>query len=339
MRRVAGVILIALGVFAITLGFTLRYVVLDRLAVAPLDPDTETVAQGTGMTVFYPKALADPSLPRQRTDATVTARRIVSGQLDAPEVKVDGDVAMWRVGLVVEDERSELINAVEQWVCVDRRTAAGVRPCAKQKIDDGTRVDTDTDMSGLEYKFPFNTQKREYTFFDITLRRATPIRYDGEERINGLDTYRFVQRIDPVKLEDREVPGDLVNGAAGTTVTAQRFYQNVRTVWVEPRTGSVVKGSEQVRQWLRGPDGSDGQVLLAGTLTFTPQTVQRQVDDAKANAAKLRALSGTGPILAWVIGSVLLLIGLVLMLIGRRPRGDGVTRHRGRRTEKVAQPA
>jgi len=47
MRRVAGVLLIALGVFAVTLGFMLPTVVYNRLAVAPLDPDAETVAQGT----------------------------------------------------------------------------------------------------------------------------------------------------------------------------------------------------------------------------------------------------------------------------------------------------
>jgi hypothetical protein len=339
MRRVAGVVLIALGVFAITLGFTLRFVVLDRLALAPLDPDTETVAQGTGVTVFYPKALADPSIPRTRTDATVTARRVVGGKLDAPEVKVNGAVALWRVGLVVEDERSNLINAVEQWVCVDRRTAQGVSPCSQRKVDDGTQVDTDADQKGLEYKFPFGTQQKDYTFFDVTLHAATPIRYDGAEKINGLETYRFVQRIDPSKLEDREVPGDLVNGAAGTSVTATRYYQNIRTVWAEPYTGIIVKGQEQVRQVLRGPDGRDGTVLLAGTLTFTPQTVQRQVADAKDSRAKVRMLKETGPILAWVLGGFLVIGGLVLLLV--RPKaGAPAARNRGRRraSEKVTQP-
>jgi hypothetical protein len=274
-----------------------------------------------------------------RTDATVTARRIVSGRLNASEVKVNGDVALWRVGLVLEDERSELVNAVEQWVCVDRRTGQGVRPCTQQKIDDGTRVDTGADMSGLEYKFPFNTQRKDYAFFDVSLRVATPIRYDGQDKINGLDTYRFVQTIQPTKLEDREVPGDLVGGAAGTTVTAQRLYQNIRTVWVEPYTGIIVKGQEQVRQWLRGPDGRDGQVLLAGTIVFTPQTVQRQVDDAKDGRSKLMALRVTGPILAWVVGTLFVLGGLLLLLTRRRGPGPEPSRHRGPRPERVPQPA
>jgi DUF3068 family protein len=339
MRRAGGVLLIALGAFAIALAVLLPTVAYHRLAVAPLDPDTETVAQGTGMTVFYPRSLVDRSVEAQRTDATVTARRIVRGKLDAPEAKLNGDVALWRVGLVIQDERRELINAVEQWVCVDRRTAEGVAPCQPQKIDDGTRVDTAADETGLNYKFPFDTQRRDYRFFDVTLRTATPIAYDGEETINGLPVYRFVQRIPATKLEDREVPAQLVGGPPGTTVTAGRYYENVRTVWVEPFTGAIVKGQETVRQVLRGPDGRDGTVLLAGTITFTPQTVQRQVDNANDGRAKLRMLRQTGPIVGYVVGALLLAGGLIVILLVR-PKGTAHRRGEPRpRRSPLTRPA
>jgi len=336
MRRVAGVLLIALGVFAVTLGFTLPSVVYDRLAVAPLDPDTETVAQGTNVTVLYPSMIAAGAANPIRTDATVTARRIVSGHLDAPEVKANGDVALWRVGLVVEDERSTLINAVEQWVCVDRRTAQGLQKCSKQKIDDGTSVITDVNQTGLEYKFPFDTQRKSYTFFDINLRKATPINYDGEEKINGLTTYRFIQRIDATKLDTREVPAAVLGGTTGA-ITADRMYQTTRRVWVEPRTGQIVKGSEDVRQWLVNPANGRGLPILQGTLTWTPQTIQKQVDSAKDAVAKLEMLTSTGPIVLWIVGGVLLLVGIVLMLLGAG--GGGVTsRHRGNRAQPKPEP-
>jgi hypothetical protein len=337
MRRVVGVLLIALGVFALTLAFSLRFVVVDRLALAPLDPDTETVAQGTGMTVFYAGSLKDPSIPRQRTDATLTARRVVQGDLKASEVEVNGDVAMWWVGLVVEDERSTLISAVEQHVCVDRRTAVAANPCSGKAIVEGSNQNTDITMSGLQYKFPFDTQKKDYAFFDITLRTATPIKYDGAEKINGLDTYRFVQTIEPTKLEDRDVPGDLVGGSPTESVKAQRWYQNVRTVWVEPYTGVIVKGQEESRQWLRAPDGRDGQVLVAGTLTFTPQTIQNQVDNAEESKAKLRALKVIGPLVALLLGVVLVVLGVLLVVRGRRAR-PGPASHRGRKPTRVPEP-
>ncbi|GAA0814465.1 DUF3068 domain-containing protein [Spirilliplanes yamanashiensis] len=347
MRRVVGIVLLTLGVFALTFGVLLRTVVYDQLAVAPLDPDVETVAQGTGMTVFYPASAKDTTIEPVRTDATVTARRVVGGKLDAQEVVKDGklgpdtevlgDVALWRVGLVVEDENKNLVNAVEQWVCVDRRTAEGVKPCSQQKVDDGSGqpATTEVDMSGLNYKFPFRTEQKNYTFFDITLRKATPISYNGTETINGLDTYRFVQTIEPVQLDTREVPGALVNQPGVPTVSATRWYSNVRTLWVEPLSGTIVKGQEQVRQVLRGPDGQDGQVLLAGTLTFTDQTVARQVDSASEAAGKLRLLTSTGPWTAWILGA-LLIAGALFLLFG--PDRYIKTRHRrGRAPEPVTE--
>jgi hypothetical protein len=310
-------------------------VIFDRLALAPLSPDTETVAQGTNMTVLYPSLIAAGNPNPVRTDATVTARRVVSGKLDAPEVKANGDIALWRVGLVVEDERSTLINAVEQWVCVDRRTAQGVEKCSEQKIDDGTSVATDMNQTGLEYKFPFNTERKDYTFFDITLRTATPIEYDGEEKINGLNTYRFIQRIGATKLDTRDVPAQLLGGTTGV-ITADRMYQNTRRVWVEPKTGQIVNGSEEVRQWLVNPANGRGLPVLQGTLAWTPQTIQKQVDEARENADKLNLLSDTAPMVLWIVGAVLLIGGIVLMLLGQR--GGTGSRHRGSRSQPKPEP-
>jgi hypothetical protein len=329
MRRVAGILLVTLGAFGITLGLLMPTVIYDRLAVAPLDPDSETVAQGTNMTVFYPGELAKGGNPI-RTDATVTARRIVSGQYDAPEVELNGDVALWRVGLVVEDERGTLVNAVEQWVCVDRRTAEGLQDCEKEKIDDGTET-TDVDQRGLQYKFPFDTQKKDYTFFDISLRRALPIAYDGEESVNGLATYRFVQRIEPTKVKTQQVPGSLFGSTEGT-LSSDQMYENVRKIWVEPHTGQIVKGEEQQRQFLKGP-GNKEFVVLSGTLAWTPQTVQQQVDKASEAADRLVLLTRTGPIVMWTVGGLMVIGGVLLLVAGR---GTPRSRHRGR--PKAVEP-
>jgi hypothetical protein len=316
VRRIIGVILVAVGAFAVVLGLSLRFAVYDRVAVAPLDPDSETVARGSGVTVFYPESFTNPDVPRQRTDATVTATRKVNGRLVSPDVEVGGDVALWRVGLVLEDEQFRLVNAVEQWVCVDRRDAQGVRPCRDQKILTDAGTETDVDFSGLNYKFPFGTERRDYPFFDITMRKATTARYDGEEKINGLETYRFVQRIEPVQLDTREVPGNLVGEATTASVEADRYYDNVRTVWVEPNTGIIVKGQEETRQVLRGPAGGE-LVVFAGTLTFTPETIRRQVEDAQEGRDGLRLISDVGPKIAWALGLLLLLAGLLLLFAGR----------------------
>ena len=178
------------------------------------------------------------------------------------------------------------------------------------------------------FVFPFGLPVCGYhagnLFFDTTLRRAAPMRFDGEDTVNGLPVYRFVQRIEPTKAGERQVPGQLVNAPVGTTVTASRFYENTRTFWVEPYTGAVVKGEERMRQVLRGPDGREGTVLIAGTLVFTPQTVQRQVEKATEGRDQLRLLRHTGPAIAYVAGGVLGAIGVLLVFLAR-PRG---TAHR-----------
>jgi hypothetical protein len=328
MRRALGILLIAIGMFAITLGLLLGPVVYDRLAKAPLDPNATTDSEGTNMTVFYPKSLIDKTVPAQRTDVTLTAKRVVRGKLDAPEVKVGGDVAMWRVGLVVEDERKNLVSAVEHWVCVDRKSGEGVAPCAQQKVDDGRRLDTSFNAAGQNYRFPFNTERKDYTYFDTTLRMSTPMRFEAEDTINGLPVYRFVQRIDPTKVVDQDVPGQLVGAAEGTSVKASLMYENTRTVWVEPYSGTIVKGEEKVRQVLRGPDGKDGTVVIAGTLAFTPQTIQRQVDSAKESSDKLRLLTDTGPLVAYIVGGIALIVGVILVLLSR---AKGTAHRRGER--------
>jgi hypothetical protein len=323
MRRVVSIVLLALGVFAIVLAGLLRFYVHHALGVAPLDPATttvakgRTVAKGTGLTVFYPDTL------KERRDVTVTATRQVRGTLVAPEVKVGGDVALWRVGLVLEDDDGKLVNAVEDHVCVDRRTAESVANCSGQSIDQ----DNNIRHTGLAYKFPFNTKKQSYPFFDVTLRGSNPpMKFDGEDVVNGLPVYRFVQAIPATKIEELDVPGELVNGTPGTTVSAGRFYQNVRTVWVEPYSGIIVKGQEEVKQTLRGPDGRDGQVLIAGTISFTQDTVRNQVTDAKKARSQLQVVYDIGPLVLLAVGLLLVLASTVLLLY-LRERGDRF-RHR-----------
>jgi hypothetical protein len=312
MRRVASLLLLTLGVFAVVLGLLMRFYVHSALGVAPLNPATTTVAKGTGMTVFYPGDL------KQRTDATVTATRQVRGTLAAPEVKIGGNVALWHVGLVLEDEDGNLVNATEERVCVDRRTALSVSKCSEQSINQ----DTNVQHTGLAYKFPFNTKKHDYPFFDVTLRGSTPpMHYDSEDVVNGLPVYRFVQTIPPTKIAELQVPGNLVNGDATAVVTADQYYQNVRTVWVEPYSGIIVKGQEEIRQTLHGPDGREGEVLLAGTIAFTQDTVRDQVKDATKARSQLRLLYDTGPLVMVPVGVVLIVAGALLLLIRRRPHG------------------
>ncbi|MEV6715206.1 DUF3068 domain-containing protein [Lentzea sp. NPDC051208] len=315
MRRVASLVLVGLGIFSLALGAVLRFYVYPELAVVPLDQKTESVAEGAAK-VFYPKELVVK-------DARLTATRKVESNLTVPEAKVDGDVMVWDQGLVVTDSENQLVSALKHRVCLDRRTNMALQQCTQQYVTDAegdpTAADKAVRQEGLNYKFPFDTQPQDYEYFDTTLRKATTARYEGTDEVGGLEVYKFVQKIPSTKFRDQEVPGSLVNSTEAS-VKAERRYQNTRTMWVEPVSGIIVKGSEQQRQALFGPDGKEGTVLLDATLTFNEKTVKESVERASEARDKLTLISSTGPIVLLSVGLVLLLAGILLGVLGRRAR-------------------
>jgi Porin PorA len=322
VRRAISLVLLTLGIFGVAMGLLLRLYAYPRLALAPLNPDATTRATGTA-TVFYPADL------KQHDGVDVIATRRVQGKIDSPEVKINGGVAVWEMGLVTEDTNGGLVDAVDQWVCVDRRNAQALHPCTDEKVNG----DASVAATGLQYKFPFHTGRHDYSFYDVATNTAPLIHFDGVETIDGLSTYRFVQQVPITKIANLDVPASLAGGTGDETVTAGRMYEDVRTVWVEPATGTIVKGQEKIHQFLRGPDGNDGQVLFDGTLVFTPDTVAAQVKQAKSDRAKVGLLYDAGPRLIIGAGILLALIGLGMLLWSarrtRRPRPDpdGGPRH------------
>lgn len=315
MRRVASLVLVALGIFSLALGAVLRFYVYPELAVVPLDQKVESVAEGAAK-VFYPKDLVVKS-------AQLTATRKVESNRVLPDGKTGGNVMVWDQGLVVTDSNNQLVSAMEHRVCLDRKTNMALDKCSQQYVTDNEKGPTDDDkkvhQEGLNYKFPFGTEPKDYEYFDTTLRKASTARYEGTDEISGVQVYKFVQKIPSTKFRDQEVPGSLV-GSTEASVKAERRYSNTRTMWVEPMSGIIVKGSEQQRQVLVGPDGKEGTVLLEGTLTFNEKTVKESAARATEARDKLILISSTGPIVLASVGALLLLAGILLGVFARRPR-------------------
>lgn len=327
MRRVVGMVLLALGVFGIVLGLLLRFYAYDRLAVVPLNQNSESVSEGK-MTVFYTSKL------RQERGVDVVATRVVQGNPTAAEAKPDGDVMVWDVGVVVEDPDGVVINSSLDHLCLNRKTNEAVQPCSGEGIEDNeddNKIDSDDAVThvGNAYKLPFNTQQTEYRYFDNVLKQAFPMRYDSTETIEGVETYKFVQEIPLTKLKvpDLNLPGRLVNKPNEATVKVSRYYENTRTVWVEPYSGIIVKGQEEQEQTLRGADGAPLLTVFGGTLAFNEETVRNSAADAADARSQLRLVRTVGPVVLVVGGALLLLAGLALTLLGGGAAGRSA-RHR-----------
>ena len=91
------------------------------------------------------------------------------------------------------------------------------------------------------------------------------------------------------------------------------FYTNTRTVWVEPKTGVIVKGSEQNKTTLRDSAGQDKTTVLQYDLTFDQATQRAQAQLARDNIGKINLVTRWLPLLGLVLGIIFILAGLILM--------------------------
>lgn len=329
MRRIVSFIVLGLGVFAVALGLLLRFYAYPQLAKVPLDQETTSVAQGDGITALVVRTVDGAPSPEIRENLSLTSTTFVTGDLTQPEVEADGDVAVYVEAIrIVDDASGIVVNASVRSLCVDRFTTEAVAPCEGQYLEQeqGNRITSDRNtiqQPGLSFKFPFGTEQRSYDYYDLQARQAVEARFDGEEAVQGLSTYRFVMEVPPTKIADREVPGSLI-GKDEPSVQAELYYQVRRTVWVEPETGIVVVGQQETRQELVANDEEPGggTTVFDGALRFNEATINDNVNKAEDNMSQLSLLT-SWPLVMWIGGGLLIAVGVILLLTGPDRRGRG----------------
>lgn len=335
MRRILSFILLGLGVFAVALGLLLRFYAYPQLAKIPLDQESISVAEGHGITALVVETVDGAPSPEIRQNLSLTSTTYVTGDLTAPEVEEDGDIGVFVEAIrTVDDASGTVVNASVRSLCVDRFTNEAVAPCEGQYIEQeqDNRVTADRNslqQPGQSLKFPFGTEQRNYQYYDLTAREAIEARFEGVETIKDLEVYKFVMNVSPTKVADRDVPGSLV-GLPEPSVDAELYYEVERTVWVEPETGIVIRGAQDMRQELltTGQSPGGGTTVFEGTLGFTETTVNDNVSKATDNKSKLSLLT-TWPVFMWIGGGVLVVVGGLLLATtaaGRRGGEDQTTR-------------
>jgi hypothetical protein len=307
MRRVVGGVLLALGSFLIVAALMLPTYAESGLVKIPLDQFSETVAEADGATVFSTKTFAE-----EQGVKLIATRRVKSDVKSGSSDRVVFDVFL-RVenpALEVDDPKNRVISGGTDRVALDRRTSEAVA-CCNENVNG-----KDTKHKGLTYKFPFNTEKKTYQYFDNTSLRSYPIRFVDTEDVNGIEAYKFQMTVDPVEIGT--VPLAKVIDKNSTESDAPRFYSNTRTIWVEPRTGVIVKGQEDQKHTARDADGEDAITLVDASLVWNDETIEKQTGEAKKSLDRINMLTRTLPIGLGIAGAVLVLVGLALLLTGRR---------------------
>ena len=337
MRRALGLILLALGVFAVAGAALLPTYVYPKLAKVPLDQDSTSVLEGTASKVLAVTDKGAGPVTEIRENAKLTATARVQANFAPPEMHADTDYAVWLLAVQVKDDADgTVLSASKRQVCFNRRTSEGYDSrggsdpnCTKEssyvtelknKADkDGEKPPEKNDYKaqlGLNFKFPFGTEQKDYQVYDDNTGKPVTARYTGTEEVNGIETYKFVQNIPDTRLETKSVPGSLV-GATESSVDADLYYRGVNTMWVEPVTGVEVKQQQQQHQELRPATGNP-TVVFDGTLAYNGKTIAQMVDQIDANKGKLEFLSSTGPLWLGIGGGVSIVVAIYL-LVRRRP--------------------
>ncbi len=148
-----------------------------------------------------------------------------------------------------ENDDRLITNSIDTFA-TDRHTAMAVND-AKYLAEDAVPHE------GLVNKWPFNAEKKTYPYWDGTLDKAVDAKYVGTKDYDGLETYEY-------SVEVPETEAEVVEGTQGT-------YTAQQSVWIDPRTGSIIDQSGgEIRKL------EDGSTILDIEVAYTDDDRRRQ---------------------------------------------------------------
>jgi len=309
-----------------------------KIAKIPLNIDATLISEGTG-TAFEPASL---NSQRFVVDEDVP---LVMQQEITVESPSNADVVTLQVGSTVKrsDQQQDngLLLAMVDTVTLDRKTALAVssesnpggavqKPRAIEAEDPPTNIALPHE--GLAYRFPFDTEKKTYPFFDPIAQKAYDANYSGEEDVNGLTALKFTQNVgfdsdgelvEPVKyasLYDDDADAQATARAAlwglegdpEEPITMTRYYAAQRTFWVDPVSGTIVKQSDRAYHYY-AREALRPEVTFADyTVTTNEESVESQVAAAQDERDRVSLWSRILPITFTALGLIALVGGALL---------------------------
>ncbi|MBR7742189.1 DUF3068 domain-containing protein [Phycicoccus sp. BSK3Z-2] len=322
--------LVVLGALFIGFGVLAKPYLYDRLAVVPLDQDSQSVSVGTGVDALWPHGTGEDARIDKLTDVSVTSTRTIKGIPGVVEEAGVADTeAFWQTTVRSQaevDGRLVDLSYSDAGVSVDRRTGEATNCCGDYAsagdLTDPDLVEPRT-YEGNYFKFPFDTKQQDYAWWDGAVGRADPIRFVEEDEVEGVRVYVFRQSIGPETVDTLDIPAYLFDATASGSVEADAVYSNTRTLWVEPVTGVLVDGQEEVSLTYEA-DGYEPVARTVGTIGFSAETVVDNAETWGPRAGLLGFVDSWLTLLGLGLGLVLVAAGSVLVLSrgGRRPTRD-----------------
>ncbi|KJK40037.1 membrane protein [Streptomyces variegatus] len=320
MRRKAGLVLLALAVFFAALSPLLRWYAFPRLAKVPAHQYQDMVLEAKDAT------LLDYGTMRAKKVSKVTIVQTLKGNVEASErieESAGRDVVVWDGLSYVVGPDGKMVSKIPERYIFDAHTQEPVHATGETVDGDPVR------RQGIEFKWPFLTEKRDYEYFDAQARVTAPIAYKGTQDFRGLEVYYFEQTIPWTKVKiPKTLPVKGLTAEAVARTGTTRWYTTVRKFWVEPLTGAPVYGEEIHREELRGGallGDRDKVTAFAGHVKMREDYITHTVDLVKSQRLLILLMTSWLPWGFLTLGVLLLALALYLEARSRRPSGPAPT--------------
>ncbi|MEU0371783.1 DUF3068 domain-containing protein [Streptomyces sp. NPDC006283] len=315
MHRRAGLVLVALAVFFAALAPLLRWYAFPRLAKIPAGQYQEMVLEAK------PATLLDYGTLQAEEVEKVTIVQTLKGNVEESEriERTAGrDVVVWDSLSYVQGPDGKMVSQIPERYIFDAHSQEPVHVTGESVDGDPVR------REGIEFKWPFLTEKRDYVYFDAQARRSAPIHYKGTRQFRGLEVYYFEQTIPWTKVPyPKKMP---IPGIDATTLEKQtgttRWYTTKRMFWVDPVTGAPVNGEEIHTEELRGGSllgGRDKVTAFAGHVKMRPDYVDSTVELVTSQRRLVLLMTSYLPWGLTALGAGLFALALWLEARARRP--------------------
>ncbi|MFF4013571.1 DUF3068 domain-containing protein [Streptomyces sp. NPDC001843] len=321
MRRTASLILLALAVFFAALSPLLRWYAFPRLAKIPANQYETMVLEAKGATLLDYGTMKAKKVPK------VTIVQTLKGDVEAArtiEKTAGRDVVVWDGLSYVQGPDGKMVSKVPERYIFDAHSQEPVHATGEMVDGDPVRRD------GIEFKWPFLTQKRDYEYFDAQTRTTNPIHYKGTQDFRGLKVYYFEQTVPWTKVKmPRTMPVKGITPESIAKTGTTRWYTTVRRFWVEPVTGAPVYGEEIHQEELRGGTLLGGRAKVtafAGDVKMREDYTEHTVALVKHNRTIVLLLTSYLPWGFLILGILLLGLSLYLEARGRGPSDPAPSR-------------
>lgn len=332
-RRTVACVLVGLGALLIVAALMIPTYTVGKMAKTPLDLEITTVAVNQkdqeSLVLDSSSLTAEGRTAEVNENVPLVSQRFltVEDPSDADQMTVQAGNTLRRID---KSGDTGVLTAYVDRITIDRKTGEPVAtdPNGSIAMTTNTKGESIADpvhRTGLQYRFPIGTEKKTYPYFDVLARTTTDMEFQEETEINGTKVYHFRQNVPVTDLSKvSNAPTNKLSlpaakwGVEGgeEPVTMSRFYSNVRDVWVEPETGTIVKGGEQLNIFYgRSADKPEVQALKAN-MVFDTDTVEAQLAIAKDNIDQLSLFGRILPIVFGIVGVIALIAGIVLGVMG-----------------------